>query len=195
MPPPLLRPSGARCDGSVAEYTDGFRKRMVQRMTPPRASSAMALAAEVGVPQPTLSRWLREAATVEVVAKPKKSKPKPSMTSPAALPRTGTPSLSAEGKVALVEEAAGLTDRELGAWLRTKGLHEEDLARFRDEVRKAAVAGLKPRSSKDSINDKKRIKELERELKRANAALAETAAILVLRKKAVALWGEEGDDT
>jgi len=169
---------------------------MVQRMTPPRASSAMALAAEVGVPQPTLSRWLREAATVEVVAKPKKSKPKPSMTSPAALPRTGTPSsLSAEGKVALVEEAAGLTDRELGAWLRTKGLHEEDLARFRDEVRKAAVAGLKPRSSKDSINDKKRIKELERELKRANAALAETAAILVLRKKAVALWGEEGDDT
>lgn len=162
-------------------------------MTPPRATSAMALAAEVGVPQPTLSRWLREAATVEVVAKPKRSKPKPSMTRSAAPPRTS--SLSAEEKVALVEEASGLSERELGAWLRTKGLHEEDLTRLRDEVRKAAVGGLKPRPTKDSVNDKKRIKELERELKRANAALAETAAILVLRKKAVALWGEEGDDT
>jgi hypothetical protein len=40
-----------------------------------------------------------------------------------------------------------------------------------------------------------RIKELERELRRKEAALAETAALLVLRKKAVALWGEEGGDT
>lgn len=166
---------------------------MVQRMTPPRATSAMALAAEVGVPQPTLSRWLREAATVGGVAKSKRSKPKPSvMKSPSS--RT-VASLSAEERVALVLEAAGLAEHELGAWLRAKGLHEEDLARFRDEVRKAAVAGLKPRPTKESVSDKKRIKELERQLKRSNAALAETAAILVLRKKAVALWGEEGDDT
>jgi transposase len=36
---------------------------------------------------------------------------------------------------------------------------------------------------------------LERGLRRTKAALAETAALLVLRKKAAALWGEEGDDT
>lgn len=90
---------------------------------------------------------------------------------------------------------AGLDDGALGAWLREKGLHEEDLARFREEVRNAAVAGLGPKPAKEAASDKKRIKELERELKRSNAALAETAAILVLRKKAVALWGEEGEDT
>ena len=49
----------------------------------------------------------------------------------------------------------------------------------------------KPRVSEEQ----KRIKELERDLKRSQAALAETAALLVLRKKAVALWGEEGEDT
>ena len=165
---------------------------MVQRMTPPRATSAMALSAEVGVPQPTLSRWLREAATVEAVAKPKRSKQKPPLAPPAV---ARTSSLSGEQKVALVLEAAGIAERELGAWLRARGLHEEDLTQFREDVRRAAVTGLSPRPTKDSVNDKKRIKELERELKRANAALAETAAILVLRKKAVALWGEEGDDT
>ena len=38
---------------------------------------------------------------------------------------------------------------------------------------------------------KKRIKQLERELRRKDAALAETAALLVLRKKAEALWGKD----
>jgi len=36
---------------------------MVTRMTGPRAVSATELAREVSVPQPTLSRWLRESAT------------------------------------------------------------------------------------------------------------------------------------
>jgi len=38
-------------------------------------------------------------------------------------------------------------------------------------------------------DEKKRIKELERDLARKDRALAETAARLVLRKKASAIWG------
>lgn len=169
---------------------------MVQRMTPPRATSATALSAEVGVGQPTLSRWLREAATVDAVAKSKRPRPKPP-TSDAVTPRRHASSWSAEEKFAAVLEAAAVAESTLGGWLRAKGLHEEDLKRFREEVRSAAIAGLRPsaRATKESAGDKKRIKELERELKRSTAALAETAAILVLRKKAVALWGEEGGDT
>ena len=41
--------------------------------------------------------------------------------------------------------------------------------------------------------DKKRIQELERELRRKEKALAEAAALLVLRKKAQAIWGEDED--
>jgi hypothetical protein len=36
-----------------------------------------------------------------------------------------------------------------------------------------------------------RIKVLEKELARKNEALAETAALLALRKKARAIWGDE----
>jgi hypothetical protein len=39
--------------------------------------------------------------------------------------------------------------------------------------------------------DQKRIRELEKELRRKERALAETAALLVLRKKAAAIWGEQ----
>jgi hypothetical protein len=42
--------------------------------------------------------------------------------------------------------------------------------------------------------DKKRIAELERDLRRKDKALAETAAILVLRKKMNGFWGSDNED-
>ena len=39
--------------------------------------------------------------------------------------------------------------------------------------------------------EKKRVKELKRELHRKAKALAETAALLTLRKKAAAIWGDK----
>jgi len=42
--------------------------------------------------------------------------------------------------------------------------------------------------------DRQRLKELERELKKKEKALAETAALLVLSKKAEAIWGDGGEE-
>lgn len=91
-------------------------------------------------------------------------------------------------------EASQVSDAELGQWLRGKGLHETQLHQWQDTVMaaaKEALAGGKPRTSAEG----KRIKELERELLRKDKALAETAALLVLRKKADALWGDEDATT
>ena len=96
-----------------------------------------------------------------------------------------------EEKLQAVLEAASIAEEDLGGWLRQRGLRSEDLAEFRA----AAISGLAAKAPRPSVADQKRIKELEQDLKRSKAALAETAALLVLRKKAVALWGEEGDDT
>jgi hypothetical protein len=41
--------------------------------------------------------------------------------------------------------------------------------------------------------EKKRVRDLERDLARKDKALAETAALLVLRKKASAIWGGDED--
>ena len=46
------------------QYSNGFQARTVQRMAVAERISASALAKEVGVTQPTLSRWLRDARTV-----------------------------------------------------------------------------------------------------------------------------------
>ena len=87
-------------------------------------------------------------------------------------------------------EASALADADLGAWLRRQGLHEATLAQWRE----AALRGLGGGGA-GSAGDAKRVKELERELHRKDKALAETAALLVLRGKLNALWEEEGGNT
>ncbi len=56
-------------------------------------------------------------------------------------------------------------------------------------------AQRKVTEKKQAREDKKRIKQLERELNRKEKALAEAAALLVLRKKLRAYYDEEDEDS
>lgn len=92
----------------------------------------------------------------------------------------------------MVAQAEGLTGEALGVLLRREGIHEADLAEWRG----AALLGLGPRSKTPAASaDAKRVRELERELLRKDKALAETAALLVLKKKVHEYWGDEDDST
>jgi len=161
---------------------------MVERLSGPHASSATQLAGETGVAQATLSRWLKVASTVA----PKMARRDKQKTPPTSPKRPQD--LTAEEKLALVLEAATVPADELGAFLRRKGVHEAQLA----EWRATATAALRPPSKRDrkAANvEARRVRDLERELARKEKALAETAALLVLKKKAQAIWGDGDDDT
>jgi transposase-like protein len=95
-------------------------------------------------------------------------------------------------KLRVVVESTGLTDEDLGAFLRKEGLHQAQL----EEWSATARSSLSTRKGTKKVSaESKRIRELERELRRKEKALAETAALLVLKKKAQAIWGDEDDDT
>lgn len=103
---------------------------------------------------------------------------------------------SSEEKFAVVLEAASLNEAELAEYCRKKGLYVEQIAAWKGSCLQANatadVAGKEGRAQ--HRQDKQRIRALERELRRKEKALAETAALLVLRKKAAAIWGENEDD-
>jgi len=166
------------------EYSETFRLEMVAKMLGPQAVSANALSKRVGVRQSTLSRWLRAAKLTGVSKTTKRAAATPG--------RRQAKRWSAEEKLRVITSAASLQGSALGELLRREGLHEANLCGFREE----ALAGLtlQARPSVPSP-DAKRIVELERELRRKDKALAEAAAILILRKKVEALWGGEGEDT
>lgn len=164
-----------------------FRRRVVRKMIGPPVVSANALAKDVGVCQATLSRWLRDAVTVAPV---NKETPRPS----AAAAENPKRSWSAQEKLQAVAESMALSPEELGALLRRAGLHQAQL----DEWRATIVGALEEEhglGSRKARKLDKRVRELEKELRRKDRALAETAALLVLEKKVQALWGAEDSDT
>lgn len=177
------------------QYTEVMKARMIKRMTGPRAVTATALAEETGIAQPTLSRWLRVAGTVGPMSKTS-TKASESTSSP---PRR-TQRWTSEQKVQLVLEAAGLSDPQLGAFLRRNGLHSEQLDKWRQQAIEGATTALENdsgrRKKKNSPSpEHKRIRELERQLHRKDKALAETTALLVLKKKFDALFEDEEENT
>ncbi|MCA9712242.1 MAG: helix-turn-helix transcriptional regulator [Myxococcales bacterium] len=196
---------------SSVQYTDVMKARMIKRLTGPDAVTANALAAQTGIPQPTLSRWLREAGTVRPVGRSSKkttAKTKTRASSEAKVSRSSgsspTPKRAQDWtpqqKVQLVLEAAALSELELGAMLRREGLHREQLDKWRQQVIEGATTALQSdaKSRKRSTGpspEHKRIRELERQLHRKDKALAETTALLVLKKKFEALFEDEEPST
>ena len=166
------------------QYSEKFREKMVAKLVGPGARSATALSKETGVPQSTLSRWLRQATLPPMASKDEKA-------APGQRKRWTT-----EEKLRVVREAAMLDEADLGAFLRREGLHQADLDRLREEVEEAAREGLQARRPKRGVSaEEKELRPLRKELRRKEKALAETAALLVLQGKVKAFLEaqEEGD--
>lgn len=172
-------------------YSDSFKTKLVQKMLVPNARPVSALAREAGLPEGTLYRWKKETILGGMSADRSDDKTRP--------PTKPPHQWSAEEKLAVVLEAAAVPEAELGAFLRRKGLHAAQLAEWRKQVSEGAVAALSGRTSKADRKaasvEARRVRALERELRRKEKALAEAAALLVLKKKAQAIWGDEDDDT
>lgn len=103
---------------------------------------------------------------------------------------------SSKDKFGVVLETAHLNETELAEYCRSKGLFVEQIAGWREACQEAnAQPVTRSREEREqSKSDRKRIKELERDLLRKEKALAETAALIVLRKKAQAIWGAPEED-
>ncbi|WNG38002.1 transposase [Archangium violaceum] len=117
-------------------YTEAFKEQMVKRMLGPQAVSASALSKQVDVPQPTLSQWLR--AALERGATPGSDEEK-KLQATSTAPKKWT----ADEKLRVLAMAHGKQGEQLGALLRSEGLHEEQL----EQWRQSAMGALAPEGS------------------------------------------------
>ena len=151
-------------------FSEAFKQKMVERLSGRDAVSARQLSRDLGIPQDTLSRWLREARSLAVMPPPD----------------ARTKVWSVDDKVRVLAAAAKLTGTELTALLEQEGVTLAELDQWRQAL------GEEGRASRETT---RRIRKLERELARKDKALAEAAALLVLKKKVDQLWEDEDDDT
>ncbi len=151
----------------MARYGQAFKDKAVARLLPPESAALEVVARDMGVGVSTLQRWREEAQT---------------------RPARGR-AWSAGARLEAVITTAAMNEALKSAWCREQGLYPADL----DQWRLSCTAALAdphdaPASAQATRADRRRIKELERDLLRKDRALAETAALLVLSKKVAAIF-------
>lgn len=156
----------------MARYGQAYKDRIVARLLPPESSAIDLVSREVGISVATLERWRADALGNGTGA--------------------GSPRWTAAARLQAVIVTATMDEATRSAWCREQGLYPTEL----DTWKQDAIAGLgEPRatSAVEARQDRRRVKELERELHRKDKALAETAALLILSKKLSAVF-HDGED-
>ena len=89
-----------------------------------------------------------------------------------------------------------MNQAELAQYCRKKGLFAEQIAAWKENCLQgnARAANQSKEEKRQTQLARGEVKQLKRELRRKDEALAETAALLVLRKKMHAIWGEDEDE-
>nr|WP_269077876.1 IS3 family transposase [Endozoicomonas montiporae] len=159
----------------MASYSEELKQSVIQKMMPPNNTPVSQLVRETGISNWTLYSW-RKKALSQGVPVPGNGKN----------PDLWTP----ENQLAVIIETAALNQAELAEYCRKKGLFAEQIQQWKEGFINRSPAQPESQSSQrkklsdEHKKDKQTIKKLERELKRKDKALAETAALLVLTKKA-----------
>jgi transposase-like protein len=162
-------------------YSPERKEAVLRKMIPPHNRSIKQLAEEEGISEATLFNWRKQAREKGLLM-------------PAS--NSGPEGWSAQDKFAAVLEAASLNESDLAQYCRKRGIYPEQLLQWRRACEKANDWERENtrRLKAEKKTDRKRIRQLEQELNRKEKALAEAAALLVLQKKAQAIWGDlEGE--
>ena len=153
----------------MARYSEKFKGRAVARLLPPESAPVDVVAREVGIGSGTLLRWRDDVQS---------------------MPARGR-AWTAASRLEAVIVTAALDETNKSAWCREHGVYPAELAKWHASATTALAEPEEARASPQTTRqDRKRIKELERELLRKDRALAETAALLVLSKKVAAIFNK-----
>jgi transposase-like protein len=150
---------------------------VLKKMLPPHNRPLSELAREEGISEPTLYNWRKEARSQGRLLPDAEREPE---------------GWSSRDKFAAVLETAALNEAELAEYCRKRGLYPEQVRAWREACEQANDwdRSQNRRLREAQQWERRRRKQVERELERKEKALAEAAALLVLRKKAVAIWGD-----
>lgn len=159
----------------MARFSNERKESILKKLLPPVNLTVAEVARQEGVSAQTLYTWRDKAKRL--------GKPVPGK-------KLSTEDWSAEAKLATVVETIALSESELSQYCREKGLYPEQVHRWKQECLQGFrnSKAISKASQRQSKSDKAEIKTLKKDLRRKEKALAETAALLVLRKKLGALW-------
>ena len=162
-----------------ATYSVEFKKMAVQKYFSRGNRSLEDISQEMDLPKSTLYGWIKKYKKYAINTDMKNTAKRPQ-------------DWATDEKIKACFDYENLAIEQQGAFLRHHGLHSSHLV----EWKRLCVSALSSKGNNNvpgsELNDAhRRIKDLERDLLRKDRALAETTALLVLKKKADLIWGNE----
>ena len=157
-------------------YAKELKNSIVTKMLPPNNQSLDVIHAESGIPMGTLKKWQRDLRANGYAA-------------PAG--ERSSERWSTRDKFLIVVETASLNEVELAEYCRKKGLFVEQVRQWQENCLQSngGVAHELAEARRREKDTEKLLRKTQKELQRKESALAEAAALLILSKKAQAIWG------
>ena len=164
----------------MSKYSAEFKSEMVKKVLSSPNRSVLSIASEANLNGSTLHRWVKELKDATI--------------SPDNLNAKRPCDWTAAQRFSVLLESAAINPEDLGAFMRKKGIYSHQLKSWKVEFMTDKKNQLSEKQLSELKSLRARNKELERELNRKEKALAETAALLVLKKKADLIWGDKEED-
>lgn len=158
------------------KFSDDFKEAIIRKVLNRGDQTRAEICSQEGVSLNSVNNWMANRAKVLGMTKSKSSR-----------------QWTAEEKLRILFESNGLSEEELGIFLRKEGLHSHQISEWRKDILEVLNPNFgKFRRGKDG--SAQRIRELEKDLHRKDKALAEASALLILQKKVNLIWGKESED-
>lgn len=151
-----------------------FKEGIILKSLQPSGPSLRQLAEDHQIPVTTIYSWKREYAKKPIM----KSKQK----------------LSPEDKLNIIVEISTKSESEVGELLRSKGLHSSEVEEWKKDFFNSQRSPGRPRKDPELKKLQSSEKNLQRDIRRKDKALAEMSARIVLLKKSHEIWGLPEDD-
>jgi len=153
-------------------FNQAFKEQAVQKaLQRPEGTSLEIVAKEIGVGYSTLQTWIRNFdSTITTEQSPHQ--------------------WSAEQRLQALIASKNLSEEELNSFCRQQGIYPHHITQWQQEFESmtSPTEQLKVEREEKRLL-KSELRTVQKELQRKEKALAETAALLVLQKKAYAIWG------
>lgn len=159
----------------MTRYSPELKEQIVRKMMPPNNQSVASIHRETGISVPSLYAWKRQFQEKGYVVPAKPSQPD---------------GWDNKAKLAAVIESALMNEAERSTYCRERGLYVEQLDAWKSAFEQSGGADTAV-SAAELAAERKKSRQLEKELQRKEKALAEAAALLTLSKKARAIWGSD----
>jgi transposase-like protein len=164
-------------------YSAQRKESVLKKLLPPNNVSIAALSKEEGISDATLYSWCKQARNQGRLMPDSDN--------------SSSNNWSSRDKLAAVIETAAMSQVDIAAYCRAKGLYPEQLIQWKKACEQANDwdQSSEKKLKEATQSERKKNKQLQKELARKEKALAEAAALLVLRKKYNALFEDHEDES